>query len=95
MYRVNHSYLDRDGHDQLDEIGALEASCPTEAVRSVVGRYRAADDLAAMPDAWPPDSGQLVVEPLSGAPDDAADVAMYKYTWYADDEAVCVWPVDD
>lgn len=65
-HRINSHYLARDGRDRLDEVGACEASCPAEAVRGVVGRYRAAADLDEMTDAWPPDGGQLVVEPLDG-----------------------------
>lgn len=57
-----------------------------------MARYRADGDLRELTDVWPPDGGQVVVEPLDG---DAAGRATYRANWYADDEEVCVWPVDD
>lgn len=87
LYRVSKRYLDRDHRPRLDEVGALEASCPNEAVRGVVGRYRAEDALEEIATDYLPTTGEVVVEPLDCLETDVLE-------WFADESEITVWAVD-
>lgn len=88
LYRVNTYYLDRDGRNRLEEIGATDAASPGAAVRAVIARYRDADRLDEIGLDSPSSSGMTVAEPFDR-------LNTYHVEWYADETDLYVWLIDE